>query len=266
MAEDEVIERKSVNIEKIENGKVSSIYKLDMTMPKVTEAKALKLYVSLENDKLFAENEWELYVYPEVTEENPGDILVTSGMTEDELIAALKAGCDVLLLGASPFKVKGLARKPALPGRSSGNLGSVVYDHPAINFMPNEGFCAWQFDELFRGGNTVCFWDKDVPFNPIVEIVSTHKYVIRQAAMFEFCVGKGRLLVCSLSFKDHDPAAKWLRNSLISYMRGDAFCPKHAINVKQLRALADGKVKKTAANTNLAFNANDKTAVRGKKK
>ena len=263
MAEDEVIERKSVNIEKIENGKVSSIYKLDMTMPKVTEAKALKLYVSLENDKLFAENEWELYVYPEVTEENPGDILVTSGMTEDELIAALKAGCDVLLLGASPFKVKGLARKPALPGRSSGNLGSVVYDHPAINFMPNEGFCAWQFDELFRGGNTVCFWDKDVPFNPIVEIVSTHKYVIRQASLFEFSAYEGRCVVCSFNFNTADVTGSYLKSQLIKYMKSDNFAPGK-FTPDQLSKLIHGTGHSVMGNVNLAFNPNDKTAVRKK--
>ena len=154
----------------------------------------------------------------------------------------------------------------ALAGRTSGNLATVVADHPVLSGLPHEGFCGWQFGELLEGGRAVCFESDTVPFDPIIEVVSTHKYVIRQAAMFEFGVGNGRLLVCSLNFKGSDSAAQWLYNSLISYMQSQAFHPKHTIDVQKLRALASGKVKKTAANTNLAFNANDKTAVRGKKK
>ncbi len=263
MAEDEVFERKSVNIEKIENGKVSSICKLNMTMPKVTGAKALKLYVSLENDRFFAENEWELYVYPETAEEKSGDILVATGMTEDELISALKAGCDVLILGASPFPVKRLERKPALPGRSSGNLASVIYDHPAINGIPNEGFCGWQFDELMAGGNAVCFWDKAVPFKPIVEIVSTHKYAIRQAALFEFSAYGGRCVVCSFNLNNGGVTGNFMKSELIKYMKSGDFNPGE-FTPEELSKLIHGQGQNVIGNVNLAFNPNDKTAVRKK--
>ena len=73
-------------------------------------------------------------------------------------------------------------------------------------------------------------------------------------------------MVCSLNFKKKNPAATWLKEALIRYAGSDTFRPKHEITIEQLRALASGKVKKVAANTNLAFNANDKTAVRGKRK
>ena len=262
MAEDEVIERKTVNIEKIENGKVSAIYKLLLNMPKVSEAKALKLITTLDSGSLFAENEWELYVYPEVTKENPGEILVTTGMTEDELIAALKAGCDVLLLGASPFKVKSLYTKPALPGRSAGNLATVVYDHPAINYMPNEGFCGWQFDNLMDGGNAVCFWDKAVPFNPIVEVVSCHKYAIRQAALFEFSAFEGRCVVCTLN-TNNGITGEFMKSELIKYMKSEDFNPEE-FTAEQLSKLIHGQGQSVMGNVNLAFNPNDKTAVRKK--
>ena len=262
MAEDEVLERMSVSIPEIENGKVSPIYKLCFTMPKVTVAKALKLSVTLDSGSLYAENEWELYVYPEVSEENQGEILVSTGMTEDELIAALKAGCDVLILGASPFKVKGLERKPALPGRSAGNLATVVYDHPAINYMPNEGFCGWQFDPLVYGGNAVCFWDKDVPFNPIVEVVSCHKFAIRQAALFEFSAYEGRCVVCSLNINS-GLVGNFMKSELIKYMKSDDFNPG-IFTEEQLSKLIHGKGVNVVGNVNLAFNPNDKTAVRKK--
>ena len=268
----EVIERRIAEIENIKNGQVEKICDFTCRLPKVQNPGAMKLYVTLDGEGVFAENEWELYIFPDAdvptdtddTMEN--NLLISEGMPLDELEELLENGKDVLILGTEPFVSLPTTYRIALAGRTSGNLATVVTDHPAYGELPHEGFCGWQFGELLEKGRAVCFESDKVPFDPIIEVVSTHKYIIRQAAMFEFRVGKGRLLVCGLSFKDKDPAAKWLRNSMISYMRSDAFCPKHTISVKQLRALADGKVKKTAANTNLAFNVNDKTAVRRKKK
>ena len=131
--------------------------------------------------------------------------------------------------------------------------------------MPNDGFCGWQFWEMIEGGKAISFETDKVPFNPIIEVVSTHKYAIKQAALFEFNVGEGKLLVCSLKLKDSDPAAVWFKNELISYASGDSFNHECTITADELRALTEVKLIKTAANTNLAFNPNDKTAVRKNK-
>ena len=131
--------------------------------------------------------------------------------------------------------------------------------------MPNEGFCGWQFWEMLEGGRAICFDSDSVPFNPIIEIVSTHKYVIKQSALFEFNVSEGRLLVCSLNLKESDPAAVWFKNEILSYIKSDRFRPIDTIDTDTLRTFANTKLIKTAANTNLAFNPNDKTATRRKK-
>jgi hypothetical protein len=47
-------------------------------------------------------------------------------------------------------------------------------------------------------------------------------------------------------------------------MQSEEFAPKDALDAMQLKALEEGKVAKLAGNTNFAFNANDKTAVRKK--
>ena len=185
-------------------------------------------------------------------------------MTKEELIASLKAGKDVLLLSARPFQSLPCTYKIALAGRCSGNLATVIGDHPALGDIPHEGFCGWQFADLFEGGEAVCFESDEVPFHPIVEVVSSHKYIIRQAALFEFKAFGGRCLVCSFNFKDTDPAAAYLKAKLLAYMKGDAFAPADEFSEDLLYKLADGKVKAATANTNVAFNPNDKTAIRKK--
>ena len=290
-----VIERRLESLDEVENGKLSSIYHFSTVLPKVTKPGALKLYVSLDGGDTFAENEWELYVFPgseaigadsrivtnDVNTEieagaanmeklsvsddsNLDKLLVLQGMSTESLIDALAEGKDVVLFGAEPFISLPTSYRIALAGRSSDNLATVINDHPILRDMPHEGFCGWQFGKLLEGGEAVCFESDSVPFDPIIEVVSTHKFVIRQSALFEFNALNGRLLVCSLNFTETDPAAVWLKQQIISYAQSEEFEPKHTLDEEQLMALISGKVTKTAENVNLAFNPNDKTATRRK--
>ncbi len=259
----EVTERQTAEVKEIENGKVVEIFDFSCTLPKSDTPKKATLYVSLNTDGIFAENEWELYIFPEkeYTEEN---IILLKDTELDELTNLLENGKDVLLLTSKPFKGIPTSYRIALAGRTSGNLATVVSDHPLLKDIPHEGFCGWQFSDMLEGGEAVCF-EADVPFNPIVEVVSTHKYAIKQAALFEFKALNGKLLVCSLNLNETDPGAMWLKARLTEYMGSENFNPKDTIDEKGLIALSNSKVVKTAGNTNLAFNPNDKTAMRKKR-
>jgi hypothetical protein len=130
--------------------------------------------------------------------------------------------------------------------------------------MPHEGFCGWQFRRLLEGGSAVCFENQAIPFDPIIEVASSHKYAIRQSILFEFNALNGRLLVCGFRFVDSDPAAQWLKAQLIRYTQSEAFDPVHTLDEAQLDALIHGTVTKAAENANRAFNPNDKAARRKK--
>ncbi|MBO5131173.1 MAG: hypothetical protein J6B61_02890 [Romboutsia sp.] len=52
---------------------------------------------------------------------------------------------------------------------------------------------------------------------------------------------------------------------MISYMQGEEFVPRNMLNEQQLYSLAKGIAKSAEKNQNLAFNVNDKTAVRRRK-
>ena len=260
-----VIERKSITIDSVENGKVSKLYDLSVCFPDVEKPCAMKLNASLDCGELTCENEWELYLFPKSEKADRKELVVKEQMTQEELITALSEGKDVLLLGAEPFVKLPTTFRIGLAGRTSGNLATIVADHPALTDMPNEGFSGWQFSGLMEGGNAICFECDDVPFNPIIEVASTHKYAIRQAAMFEFSVGEGRLLVCGFNFSENDPAALWMKERLVRYMTSDEFNPQDSISTKQLRKLIQSEVTKATGNTNFAYNSNDKTATRKSK-
>ena len=264
---EKVLKRSVVSIDRIKNGAVSTLYHICFILPEIEKPSEMKLSVMLDGGEVFAENEWELYLFPKAEPDKmkAGDLVISRGMQTEELTALLRDGKRVLLLGTQPFCQLPMTFRIALAGRTSGNLATVIQDHPVLRDMPQDGFCGWQFSDLLEGAAAVCFETDSVAFHPIIEVVSTHKFVIRQAAMFEFCVGKGKLFVCSLHFKKEDHAAQWLLEQILTYLSGDEFEPEDCIEEADLLKLADGKAVRTAANTNFAFNPNDKTAVRRKK-
>jgi hypothetical protein len=113
-----------------------------------------------------------------------------------------------------------------------------------------------------EGGHSVQL-EADVPFDPIIDVASSAKCVIRQSSLFEYRVGEGRLLVCSFRFNDADPAAKWLRERLVSYAASDRFVPRQELSPAQLAAVIDAPLISGAVNDNRARNpADPSSAVR----
>jgi hypothetical protein len=77
--------------------------------------------------------------------------------------------------------------------------------------------------------------------------------------LFEYKVGEGRLIVCTLALCEGDAFAAWLKNRIISYAASDAFEPKDEISLYELSALCSGSVSIEGSNENMAQNKNDIT-------
>ena len=253
---------KAFDAAEIENGRVARLAAFSETLPYIGKAAEMRLYASVEADGFFAENEWELYLFPKIEPHSYDGITVSDGMTEEELAALLEKGKTVVLFGADPFKSNPTSFRIALAGRTSGNLAAVVSEHPALENFPHGGFCGWQFAQMMEGGRAVCIENDRVQISPIIEVASTHKYAVRQAAMFELGAINGKLIVCSFRFDENDPAANMLKELIAGYAAGESFKPEAYADEAALHALIHANVKQAASNTNLAFNANDKTAVR----
>lgn len=287
--EDSVLFQEEVTLVHVPNGCISPLHQLCVQLPHRNTPGKMELSAVLECGTLRVENRWELYLFPQTVAPDSKDLIISQGMDLQTLRGLMEQGKDVLLLGTEPFQSLRASFRMSLAGRTGGNLATTIADHPCLDGLPHEGFCGWQFRRLLENAYGVCFTD-DVPFDPIVELVSTHKCAVKQAALFEYRVGRGRLLVCGLSFaqpdpnsredvppcedtyidsdptfKRPDPAAVWLKNRLIAYASGDHFSPKYTLAPEQLTALANGTFLKAELNTNLAFNLNDITAVRGAK-
>lgn len=268
---EKVLHRWTERIEHVQNGTLSSRFDFSVVLPELKKPEAMKLYACLDYGEHFTENEWELYVFPDAEasqEENDKTgncMIVTGGISAEELLEMLKLGKDVVIFGSTPFANKDTSFRIGMPGRVFGNLATVLYDHPVLKDMPHEGFCGWQFKGLMTGGSAVCFESDNVAFDPIIEVASTPKCAVKQAAMFEFSALNGRIFVCSLHFGGNDPAAAWLKHQILAYVGSEEFQPKHSLNEEQFASLTHGHTLKVTTNTNRAMNLNDITALKRRK-
>ena len=262
---DTVYLRKECKIGNIESGKLTELYTLEITMPKLEGARILKLYASLSGDDTDAENVWELYVYPKADVQKArraaekSGVVISSGMTADELIEIMNNGGRVAIFGAEPFAKVPTSFQISLAGRTTGHLATVINDTPLMNQFPHEGFCSWQFREMMNGGASVLLDMPEIPYEPIIEIASAYKNARREALAFEYSVGGGKLFVCSLKLPESDPGARWLYARMLSYVASDEFAPSISLSLQQLKALMSSESISENSNTNEARNANDIT-------
>ena len=175
-------------------------------MPKFDTPRALKLKLELEATDFTVENEWELYSFPRTVshiptkaEQKAAGIGFYTDISEDKLVSLMRRGESVVLFGTGPFATLPTSFQIALAGRTAGHLATVISDNPLMEEFCHEGFCSWQFRNMLDGGKSAVLDLADIPFEPLVEAVSTYKYAHREALIFEYRIGEGRLLVCTLN-------------------------------------------------------------------
>ena len=243
----------------VANGCLSPLGAFDVEIPQADLARKYWLKAKFTGGEVLAENEWEIYAFPKPEGRNAklANVKVVEDIREAELLAAMEKGERVLLLGAGPFKSLPTTYRIGMAGRCSGNYATVIKQgHPALEGLPHEGFCGWQFRRLMEGGLAVQL-EAGVPFDPIIDIASSVKFPIRQAMAFEYRVGEGRLLVCSFKFGADDPAAAWLRARLVDYAASEAFNPPQELTREQLHAVINAPLLSGAKNQNRARNPGD---------
>ncbi len=252
-----LIDCRQAAVSRLPVGQITDLTEYRVTLPTVTRPGAMKLSLTLDAGATYAENEWELYLFPIAKPAPVGELLISDGMSEKELLTALDEGKDVVIFGTKPFAGNLTTFRIALAGRTSGNLATVIEDHPIFADMPHEGYCGWQFCGMLEDGYAVIMEGDGVPFAPIIDVASSHKNIIRQAALFELRALNGRLLVCSLNFRPDDPGAAWLKNRIIAYANSDIFAPRETISREALHAMICDNKGINYKNTNFACNPND---------
>ena len=262
-----VIFRREIRTGEIKAGSITELYTAEFNIPRTDKPVKLTVTATLSGGNTDAENTWDIFAFPKNDSPSPRalkakGITVAEDMSITELSERMQKGESVVLFGAGPFKTAPVTFQLSVAGRTFGHLATVVSDHPLMRNFPHDGFCAMQFRGMMTKAKSAILDTRGIPHDPIIDIASSYKNAHREAMLFEYRIGAGKLLVSTMAMSDTDPAAAWLKAEMLNYAQSTDFSPKYYISIPTLISLSGCSTSTSTdsdSDTNQAFNKNDVT-------
>lgn len=234
------------------DGKVTTVGNIEFHWPTLDKPRYLVLDIELDGSGYNITNQWDFWIFPDrtatacsasadaealellkarypgirpTTEEPETKLRIVRTLTVAD-VDHLSDGGDLLLLGVKPFPANETRYQIGVAGRAHMNLATVIKDHPSLKYVPNAGWCDWQFKQLLENGACVEFNKLSEEFDPIVEVVSSYKFIRLQSSMWEAQTEGGRIFTVSFNLNMEDPTTVALLDGIIEYVQGDAFHPR----------------------------------------
>ena len=226
---------------------------LDIDLKKYQKATQLMLTLQVEGSKEC--NTYELWVYPAKNKlENLKRKTIIARAFTDDVIAQLNNGQSVLLMpGESKQTVGGLFqtdywnfrmfktisennKKPVSPG----TLGILTDpEHPLFNSFPTQMHSNWQWFPVVKASHPFKLDNTAAAYRPIVQVIDNVERNHKLGLVFEFAVGKGKLLVVmsDLEKASEYPEGKQFYLSVLEYMQSKHFAPTTAISAHDFQNL-----------------------------
>jgi hypothetical protein len=225
--------------------------KVKFSLKNVPAPAHYKFDVGLANTKF--ENDWDIWVYPnKVATGVPAGITVASEL--EEALPALEAGGSVLLtipssrvardkkLGTVGLGFSSIFWNTAWTGRQPPHTLGILCDpkDPLFAEFPTEYHSNWQWWYLVTRGAAMILDHLPAEMKPSVQVIDDWTTNRKLGLLFEACVGKGKLIVCSIDLENDleaDPVRRQFRHSVLCYMAGDKFNPKTTVTPEQVQNL-----------------------------
>ncbi|MBR1400199.1 MAG: beta-glycosidase [Prevotella sp.] len=136
-------------------------------------------------------------------------------------------------------------KKPVSPG----TLGILTNPkHPIFRDFPTDMHTNWQWFPVVKTSRPFILDNTAAAYRPIVQVIDNIERNHKLGLIFEFQVGKGKLLVCMsplLQLQQY-PEARQLYSSIMQYMQSADFNPDTQITFDDLKKLFSTPVKEGA--------------------
>ncbi|MEI2727280.1 MAG: glycoside hydrolase family 2 TIM barrel-domain containing protein [Verrucomicrobiota bacterium] len=199
-------------------------------------------------------NDWDLWVYPPTVDTTvPLGITVVNELS-DAAVAALNAGGKVLLrippervapdkkLGRVALGFSSIFWNTAWTQQQPPHTLGILCDpkHPLFADFPTDSHSNWQWWHLISRAGAMILDDFPPTLRPTVQVIDDWVTARKLGLVVEGKLGGGKLLVCSVDLEGDlagDPVRRQFRHSLLRYMAGNRFAPKHTVTAEQVRGL-----------------------------
>ena len=245
----EVINNKSFTIGVIANGNCNQIGSVSFDLSGIQSAQKLILEVSIENTSF--KNRWDFWVYPAKQEAVQGNVLVSERLDKNAEEALRNGGSVLLLTYGRVGKEKG-ARvaigfssvfwNTAWTNNQPPHTLGILCDpkNPLFNDFPTEFYSNFQWWDPVSHSQAMIINGFPAEMKPLIQPIDTWFENRRLALAFESKTNGGKLLVCSIDFKNNmeeRPVSKQLLISLLNYMNSQSFNPKTDLDIKEVKGL-----------------------------
>ena len=219
--------------------------------------KATKINVNISIDSTKYKNSYPIWVYPQNDSLIVPSNLQISGLLNKALLIHLEKGGKALLMPGissvyfnsfpgmfiSDFwnfgMFKGISQSSGMPV-SPGTLGLLMDPkHQLFASFPTEFHSNWQWWSIVKNSNSLVLDLLDKDYLPIVQVIDNMERNHKLGMIFEFKVGKGKLLVCMSRLTENldKPECLQLYKSILKYMNTEEFNPKTKISPELLKQL-----------------------------
>ena len=209
------------------------------------------------------QNEYEVWIYPaknDISKAKSG-IIETDRLTAD-IISKLESGANVLLtpdssaLTVGPLfetdywnyrMFKTISENNGKPV-SPGTLGILTDPkHPIFEYFPTQEHTNWQWFPVIRNSRPFMLDNTGKDYRPIVQVIDNVERNHKLGLVFEFAVGKGKLLIvmADLDRAAEYPEGRQFYYSVLRYMSSKSFDPDTKISADALGKLLTTPVSET---------------------
>lgn len=234
----------------IVSGYNNKLLTINESLQKITKATKLTIKVAIEGTDY--KNQWNIWVYPEKTKINYGDVVYTRSL--DEAYKSLKEGRKVLL-NPDWKKIKGIEGKfvpvfwsPVHFPKQAGTMGVLCNPkHKVFADFPTDMNTDWQWWDL-NVNSTTLIVDDIKGGSPLVEMVDNFANNRKLASLFEGSIGSGKLVLASFDLTNDlnkRPVAKQMLVSILNYMNSVSFNPDTIENPDVLKLILKEEKEKT---------------------
>jgi hypothetical protein len=269
----ELIVKNEVKVSILQGG-LTDVASLDIDLSKIAKAEKLSLSVTLEGTQY--KNSYPLWVYPANADVSVPENIVISDKLDKITLSKLSEGSSVLLFPSfddiKDLSVGGLFtpdywnyrmfkgisesnKKPVSPGTMS-----ILTDprYPILSDFPSEFYTNWQWWPIVKNSRPFILDNAPKEYRPLVQVVDNIERNHKLGLIFEFSVGKGKLLVCMSNLKaiQDKPEGRQLYSSILRYISSDKFRPAQSLTQEELVALFSTKIstKKITGVKNISYN------------
>ena len=227
---------------------------IDISLSHLTKATPLKLTLRTGD----YQNTYDLWAYPDRVPLNKKGIVIAKELT-DGVARQLQKGAKVLLMpDSTSLCVGGLFQTDYWNYRmfkticennkkqvSPGTLGLLCDpNHPLFNDFPTDEHTSWQWWPVIKESHPFILDNTSKDYRPLVQVIDNVERNHKLGLVFEFQVGKGRLLVVMSDLEQAAdyPEGRQFYASVLNYMHSKHFAPSTNITPDQLRLLFSTKV------------------------